>query len=208
MSTDGDTGRTEPDPAGTPPPPPAPPVVNRRNKTIRDIALSMGLLVVVVLLFVGLYGGFSFSPGGPSDDGPTPTADAAGLFTRASRVVPFAPVFPQSLPADWTVNSAAITEPDDVAAGTPLTVRSGWLVAGRFIALVTSNAEPARLLSSEFGGSPSPTGTVDIDGAEWTTTTGLRGEPAWYRTFGGITYLITGSADTTAFRTLAAATHP
>lgn len=195
--------------SGSAPTPPAapPPVQNRRNKTMRDIALSMGLLVVVVLVYVGLYGGFSFSPGGPSDSGPTPTADATGGFARASRLVSFSPAVPGPIPSDWHPNSSAITDPQAVAPGTPLTVRGGWIIPdGRFIGLVASNADPSRLLASEFGQSAATTGTVDVDGVSWTTTTGLRGEAAWYTTANGITYLITGSADESAFRTLAAAT--
>jgi hypothetical protein len=173
---------------------------------MRDMVLSMGVIVVVVLLFVGLYGGFSFSPGRPTDSGPVPTADAITAFADAPRRLPFTPAVPTRIPGDWHANSAAITNPDTVAAGTPLTVRGGWLVTGgRFIALVASNSPPDELLRSEFGAAPPDTERVTAGGADWTVTTGVRGESAWYRAApGGVTYLITGSADVSAFRTLAA----
>lgn len=178
----------------------------KRNKTMRDMALSMGLLVVVVLLFVGINGGFTFSPGTPTDTGPVPSADATGQFAKASRLLPFSPIVPQGIPDDWHPNSAAQTDPDGTPAGTPLTVRAGWLIPdGKFIGLIASNAEPSALLASEFGTAGADTGTVDIDGATWTTTTGIRTEAAWFRTTGGVTYLITGSAEESAFRTLAGA---
>lgn len=172
---------------------------------MRDMALSMGVIVVVVLLFVGLYGGFTFSPGRPTDSGPAPTADAVKAFADAPRRLPFTPAVPTRIPTEWHANSAAISNPDTVAAGAPLTVRGGWLVpGGHFIALVASNSPPSELLPAEFGAAAPDTGRVTAGGTDWTVTTGVRGESAWYRTAGGITYLITGSADVSAFRTLAA----
>ncbi|WP_353648482.1 DUF4245 domain-containing protein [Nakamurella sp. A5-74] len=178
----------------------------KRNKTMRDMALSMGLLVVVVLLFVGINGGFTFSPGTPTDTGPVPSADATGQFAKAPRLLPFTPIVPQGIPDDWHPNSAAQTDPDTAPAGTPLTVRAGWLIPdGKFIGLIASNAEPTALLGSEFGAVGADVGTVDVDGVTWTVGTGVRSEPAWFRTAGDVTYLITGSAEDSAFRTLAAA---
>lgn len=164
----------------------------------------MGVIVVVVLLFVGLYGGFSFSPGRPTDSGPVPTADAVKAFADAPRRLPFSPAVPTKIPGDWHANSAAISNPDTAAAGAPLTVRGGWLVSGHFIALVASDSSPAELLRAEFGAAAPDTGRLTAGGADWAITTGVRGETAWYRVAPDrITYLITGSADESAFRTLA-----
>lgn len=177
----------------------------KRNKTFRDMLLSVGLIAVVVLLFVGLNGGFTFSPGHPDDSGPAPTADATKQFADAPRVLPFTPAVPKNLPADWHANSSAMTNPETLEAGMPLTVRGGWLTpGGGFIALVASNAAPAKLLRAEFNDAAPDTGTVKAGGADWTVTTGVRSEAAWYRTTaGGITYLITGDANEADFRTLA-----
>lgn len=178
---------------------------SKRNKTMRDMTLSMGLLVVVVLLFVGINGGFTFSPGTPTDTGPVPSADATGQFAKASRLLPFTPIVPQGIPEDWRPNSAAQTDPDSTPAGTPLTVRAGWLIPdGKFIGLIASNADPSALLASEFTNVGADAGEVDVDGVSWTVSTGVRSEAAWFRTAGGVTYLITGSAEESAFRTLAA----
>lgn len=178
----------------------------KRNKTYRDMVLSMGVIAVVVLLFVAINGGFSFSPGHPDDSGPAPTANATKEFADATRVVPFRPAVPKNLPSTWHPNSAAISDPKTVEPGTPLTVRGGWLTPeGTFISLVASNAEPAALLRSEFTDAGSDSGTVKAGDADWTVTTGVRSEAAWYRTGSdGITYLITGNADEVAFRTMAA----
>ena len=42
-------------------------VADRRPKTLRDMALSLGLLAVVALVLVGMYGSVSFSPGRATD---------------------------------------------------------------------------------------------------------------------------------------------
>lgn len=173
------------------------------------MALSMGLIAVVVLVFVGIYGGFSFSPGRPTDDAPAPTADAVREFREAPRVLPFTPLVPEGLPADWHANSAATTNPDTADTAIPLSVRGGWLTpSGRFVALVASNAPAPALLNAEFGQAVPDSGTVHAGGADWTVTTGVRNEAAWIRTVSSgsaeVVYLITGSADEDAFRTLAA----
>lgn len=169
------------------------------------MALSMGLIAVVVLIFVGMYGGFSFSPGRATSNAPPPSADAVKEFSDAHRLLPFTPAVPKGIPTDWHANSAAITNPDNTDADTPLTVRGGWLTPTGFVALVASNAQPAALLRSEFPAAGPDRGTVLISGTAWTVTTGRRAEAAWYRVgVGGITYLITGDADVATFRALAA----
>lgn len=169
------------------------------------MVFSVGLIAIVVLLFVGLNGGFTFSPGSPVASGPAPTADAVKQFAEANRVVPFKPAVPKGLPSGWHANSATITTPGSVASGTPLTVRGGWLTPdGAFISLVATNATPAQLLQSEFSAAAPDTGTVQAGGAKWNVTSGVRSEAAWYRTAPDkITYLISGNADKAAFEAMA-----
>ncbi|MTD12860.1 DUF4245 family protein [Nakamurella sp. YIM 132087] len=178
-------------------------MADRRNKTMRDMALSMGAIVVVVLLFVGMYGGFSFSPGRPSDDGAVaPTADVALGFSTAQRVVGFDPLTPVDLPADWHPNSFTTTpvgSPDG-----PPTVRAGWLTPdGAFITLIQSTGSVAEVQSAELGAIAPVSGQIDAGGATWQVTTGRRDEMAWIRTAGGLTLLVTGSAPATDLQTLA-----
>ncbi|MDQ6658925.1 MAG: DUF4245 domain-containing protein [Actinomycetota bacterium] len=181
------------------------PAAARKNKTVRDMALSMGLIAVVVLIFVGMYGGFSFSPGRPTSTAPPPSADAVREFADAHRLLPFTPAVPKGIPTDWHANSAAITNPATADPNTVLTVRGGWLTPTGFVTLVASDARPAALLRSEFSDAGPDHGTVLVGRTEWTVTTGIRAEAAWYRVGGGgITYLITGDADAATFHTLAA----
>ena len=112
-------------------------VADRRNKTVRDMVISMVVLGVAALIFRGSYGGLSFAPGGPISDAAAPTADVVGGFERADRMVPFSPAVPHGVPADWHPNSFAVTDPTTLRAGELPTVQGGWLTPdGRFVTLV------------------------------------------------------------------------
>ena len=168
--------------------------------------MSMGLLALVALVVVGVYGMVNFSPGRPSD-GATPTADVMGGFDRAAPLVGFDVVYPTGIPESWHANSFSFTDPA-TTQGQPAAVRGGWLTAaGRFITLIESDGEIADVLRIELGAATPATGTQDVDGTEWTVTTGRRGEAAWFRTEGPaggkVTHLITGSASQDDFTILA-----
>ena len=168
------------------------------------MAISLGLLAVIALVLVGMYGGVSFSPGGPSD-GQTITADVAGGLQRAAPLVGFPVLVPAAVPAGWTANSFSFTERPGTAVAPPA-VRAGWLTeSGRFITVVQSGGPTADVLTAELGGAAPPTGTEQVDGADWTVTAGRRDEQAWVRTSGDVTFVITGTASADDFRTLAQA---
>ena len=167
------------------------------------MALSLGLLAVVALVLVGMYGGVTFSPGGPSE-GQTLTADVTGGLQRAAPLVGFPVIVPATLPAGWQPNSFSFTEqPGSTAA--PPAARAGWLTEqGRFISAVQSRGAVADVLTAELGGVAPDIGTQRVADTVWTVTTGRRGEQAWYRTDGDVVLLITGTASADDFRTLAA----
>jgi len=172
------------------------------------MTISMGVIVVAVLLFVGLYGGFSFSPAKPTG-GVAATADVRGGFDTAARTAGFAVVVPQGVPASWHGSSFSVTD----APGTPQappTVRGGWLTpSGAFITLIQSSGDPAAVLATELGQtSGSRLGTVRTGGADWTVNPGVRQETAWWRVRNGVMLVITGSASPADFAALAGAVRP
>ncbi len=185
-------------------------VADRRPKTLRDMALSLGLVAVVALVLVGMYGGISFAPG-QATEGETPTADVTGGFQRAEPLVGFPVVIPADLPAGWHPNSFSFTDPSTgsgpgASEGGPPAVRGGWLTPeGRFITLIESAGPVPKVLDAELGPPGAAVGTQQVGGVQWTVTTGRRGEAAWFRTDGDVTFLITGTATADDFRTLAKA---
>ncbi len=167
------------------------------------MALSVGLLAVITLVLVGMYGGVSFSPGGPSG-GQVVATDVTGGLQKAEPLVGFPVVIPAGLPSGWTPNSFSFTE-DPGSSTQPPAARAGWLTPeGRFITLVQSSGAVTDVLTAELGAAAPATGTVQASGQDWTVTAGRRAEQAWFRTSGDVTYLITGSASIDDFRTLAA----
>ncbi len=180
-------------------------MADRRNKTTRDMALTMGVVVVVIAIFAIFEGGFTFAPGGATA-GPAPTADVVGNFGQAQRSVTFPITVPRGIPADWHPNSFTITDPQADSLGKVSTVRGGWLTAdGAFVMLAESSGSVPQVLDQEVGAAGRVNGTVTVGGSQWSVTAGVRDEAAWVRTDGQTTYLITGNADQADFRTVAAA---
>jgi hypothetical protein len=179
------------------------------------MTLSMGLLVIVVLLAAWLAGTVDFAPAGPTE-GPAPTADVVGGLARADGSTGFEVVTPDGVPQDWQASAFSVT-----AAGgdAPPAARAAWITpAGSFVTLIQAQGETARVLSAELDDdaadaqSRTASGVQEVDGREWTVTTGRRSEAAWYLTGpstgagGQIVYLITGSGSPENFTALAAAT--
>lgn len=180
-------------------------VAIKRPNTLRDMAWSIAVLAVVAILLGWAYGAVSFSPGRPSD-GQAPVADVIGGFDRAAPLVGFDLAVPRDLTADWQPSSFTFVDPSTAPAGQVATVRGGWLTPdGRFITAIQAAGPPATVLPAELGELGPNTGLQTVDGVEWTVTTGRRNEVAWYRTVGDVTWLITGTATTDQFRTLAGA---
>jgi hypothetical protein len=181
----------------------------RSARTLRDLGLSLAVLVGLVLLLTGVTRGCSFSPGGISvDPHAVPTVDPSAELRGAAARVDF-PVRDPRLPAGWRANSADVS-PVAATAGAPRVVQVGWLTAaGRYLRLAQSSADPAELggfaAGRPVGDAPAPSGTVVVDGRQWTTYPALHGEPAWVTDLGAVRLLVTGSGSAEEFRTLAAA---
>jgi hypothetical protein len=133
----------------------------------------------------------------------------AGGFEHAGESVDFPVTVPGEIPDQWHPNSFTVADPAADGARTVPTVRGGWLTAdGDYIELVESSASPEVLLKSEFGAAAPSGGTIEAGNANWSITTGMRSEAAWYRSDGVTTLMITGDAPKEDFVTLAEAVAP
>ncbi|HEV2087739.1 MAG TPA: DUF4245 domain-containing protein [Cryptosporangiaceae bacterium] len=137
----------EPVPAARPPAP------GRRRGTVRDLAISLAVLVLPLLAVVALCQ--------PRDPGSTPV-DPTGAYVGARAQAGFAVREPVGLDG-WAATDATFRRTPDGAA----TLRVGYLTpAGRYAQLVQSSVPADRLIPAELGAGR-PRGVATIRGVSW-----------------------------------------
>ncbi|OLR90325.1 hypothetical protein BJP25_03525 [Actinokineospora bangkokensis] len=165
------------------------------------MVLSLLALLVIIAALLLFNRSCSFSPGGPEiDPSSAPTVDVRPQFEQVARTVDFSLRLP-AVPARWRANSTTTNR----AGADSVVVRAGWLTPDRFVGLSQSRAAAPELVELETGARAEPTGSVEVDGTQWTVYPGVRAERAWAAALGGTTTLITGTGTEDEFRTLATA---
>jgi Protein of unknown function (DUF4245) len=176
------------------------------GKSTKDLLLSMLPLAILVLVFAGVAGMCSFSPGRPlTDRGSAPAVDAGAELARVAREVDFAVRQPR-VPDDWRANSFGV-RPVGRDAGAPRAVRVGWLLpGGGYLRLSQSDAPEVELVRLETE-QPRPIagGAVEVGGVTWVRYPSVHEEIALVADLSGVRLLITGSASEQDMRALAAA---
>lgn len=158
-------------------------VAQRLGRRPRDMAISIGLLLVVVFSLFGLYrclGG---------DD--AVTVDPDSVYEEARDAGDFPVLTPKGLSGDWKAVSADY-QPNSGGA----TLRVGWRSpAGGGIQLIESDMVPASLVSRELGADAAPTGNaVDEGGRQWQVYSARNGETAYVFQEPERTVIVTGKA--------------
>lgn len=176
-----------------------PPPKNRMARWIRDMALSMAVLVVPLVLVVA---GYQWLTAVPASLDPAPAYAQA----RATAKFPIRTVAP---PAEWEVATADAK----TVAGGVTTLRIGFrTVADAGARVIQSDQKAPQLFVAELGGVRRPTGTVTIGANRWQVYDGRSNETAYGLTLPTHTILViaaTGSGATVSdLRTLAQAAHP
>ncbi|MFI7425670.1 DUF4245 family protein [Micromonospora sp. NPDC049836] len=188
-------GEAGPQPAvsGDQPAPPARKEKSRSERSPRDMALSLLVLLVPIVLLLAFYRGFL---GG---DEPT-TVDAAPAIEQARAAGAFPVSEPEGLASGWrTVSARYRTEP----AGA--TLRIGYLTPeGRGAQLVESNVPAEQLLRTELKGGQ-PQGPAELPGASWQRYTARDNEQALVLLEPNRTVLVIGDAREGELRQLASA---
>lgn len=174
---------------------------SRLRTTVRDMILSMTLIVLPILALIWLM---------PSKHPASPVAAVSGsdyqaTLTAARGSLPFAALGPGGLPSGWELTSDEYQPAGQTAANWHLgyqTPSGGYaafdqttLSVGQFLLSVSSNAEKS--------------GSVQVAGADWTRYTGTA--PAAYKTLlfrqgadGKSLEIVGGSASPGELETLAA----
>ncbi|HET8684110.1 MAG TPA: DUF4245 domain-containing protein [Micromonosporaceae bacterium] len=131
-----------------------PPAV-RSSRTPRDMALSLIVLLVPVLLLVGAYRVLQ--------DGDQPIMADVSPAVAQARSAGLVGQAPPGLPPDWRATSARFRRGADGS-----TLRIGYVTpSGGGLQLVRSDAPTDELLARELGDAPRITGTVTVGGDTW-----------------------------------------
>jgi hypothetical protein len=179
--------------AGEQPAPPPRRDKSRSERSPRDMALSLLVLLVPIVLLLAFYRGFL---GGdePATVDPAPAVEEA----RAANAFPVST--PAGLTSDWrTVSARYQTEPGGA------TLRIGYLTPeGRGAQLVESNVPAEKLLPAELSGGQ-PQGTADLPGGRWQRYTARGNDQALVLLEPTRTVIVVGDAGDIELRQLAAA---
>ncbi|MEV4757655.1 DUF4245 domain-containing protein [Micromonospora sp. NPDC049559] len=166
----------------------------RSERSPKDMALSLLVLLVPIALLLGFYRVFL---GG---DDPVPV-DATPTIAEARAANAFPVSEPQGLDPKWRTVSAQFRRGDDGA-----TLRVGYLSPdGEGVQLLQSNVPAERLLPVELTDKSRPQGPSELAGRSWQTYTARAGERALVLLESGRTVIVVGSAREEELRSLAGA---
>ncbi|NLU79344.1 DUF4245 domain-containing protein [Micromonospora sp. HNM0581] len=179
-------------PDDEPVPPPAPAAKNERSP--RDMAISLLVLLIPIALLIAFYRGFL---GG---DTPT-TVDPAPAFEQAKLAGAFPVSEPAELGGGWRAVRATYRTAEDGA-----TLRVGYVTPeGRGLQLVQSNVPPDRLLPAELTDEGRPQGRTDLGAGTWQRYTARGNEQALVLLQPERTVIVVGDARDNELRELATA---
>jgi hypothetical protein len=165
----------------------------RRGRfSVRDIALSFGVLVVPILAVI-----IGFNLLGAQ---PVTRVDANDAYSSAEAAGQFTVLRSEGLGKDWYTTAA-----DTRRTGGDLTLRVGLVApSGRFARFAESGRPAAQVLAGELGGAPRSTGAEEIDGQPWLRYPGRGAEEALVSVRKDVVVVVTGTADAAELRELAA----
>ncbi|WP_117671304.1 DUF4245 domain-containing protein [Micromonospora sp. MW-13] len=164
----------------------------RSERSPKDMAISLLVLLVPIALLLAFYRGFL---GGdqPSTVDPAPALEQA----RAASAFPVSQ--PTGLGDDWKTVSASYRS---VEGGSNL--RIGYLTPeGRGAQLVQSDVPPERLLPAELTAEGQPQGPTELGGRSWQRYTARGNEQALVLLEPGRTVIVVGDARENELRRLA-----
>jgi hypothetical protein len=178
------------------------PAIERANRlSAANMVRSLAPLVVICLLIVGWV---TFRQSGEER---VLVVDPSTTVRLAAERAAYPLVAPTGLPDGYRPTSAR-TDAGAAAEGDPVTLEIGYLTPDEeyagFVVSDDARAEPVtRVLDGAEDG-----GAVDLAGQAWTRGATERGETVLWREDGGVTVLVTGSAEDDELEEVAAAVQP
>lgn len=175
-----------------PPAPPAAVDARRSDRSPKDMAISLLVLLIPIALLLAFYRGFL---GG---DQPT-QVDPSPAIEQAQGANAFPVSQPTGLGDDWRTVNARYQE---VEGGS--TLRIGYVTPeGQGAQLVQSNVPAERLIPAELSDRAQPQGQTDLDGRSWQRYTARQNEQALVLLEPGRTVIVVGDARENELRRLA-----
>ncbi|MGK5738363.1 DUF4245 domain-containing protein [Micromonospora sp. URMC 103] len=179
------------DPVDPPAPPPAV-EARRSDRSPKDMAISLLVLLIPIALLLAFYRGFL---GG---DQATPV-DPAPAIEQARSANAFPVSEPAGLGDGWRTVTARYQTVDDGSS-----LRLGYLTPeGQGAQLVQSNVPAERLLPSELTEKAQPQGQTDLAGRNWQRYTARANEQAFVLLEPNRTVIVVGDARESELRQLA-----
>jgi hypothetical protein len=163
----------------------------RSNRRIRDMAFSLIVLLIPIVIVVSL-----FRLRGGED---VVVVDTAPAIAQARAANAFPVVAPAGLSKEWRPVSAAFQGPDGAAV-----LRLGYLTpSGGAVQIVESDQDAESLLPRELGAEIRPLGTEAVAGRDWQWYGARGNELALVVTDRDRTVIVVGQADRAELRRLA-----
>ncbi|WP_433537038.1 DUF4245 domain-containing protein [Micromonospora sp. CA-249363] len=186
-------GRVEEGPAARPSPPRAA-ATARSERSPKDMAISLLVLLIPIALLLAFYRGFL---GGDQAS----TVDPAPAIEQARSANTFPVSEPQGLGSGWRTVSARYQSVEGGA-----TLRIGYLTPeGRGVQLVQSSVPAERLLPAELTDQGQPQGPTELSGRAWQRYTARGNQQALALLEPTRTVLVIGDARDNELRELAGA---
>ncbi|NBE81395.1 DUF4245 domain-containing protein [Micromonospora rubida] len=165
---------------------------NRSDRSPKDMAISLLVLLVPIVLLLAFYRGFL---GGDQPN----TVDPAPALEQARAANAFPVSQPTGLGDDWKTVNASYRS---VEGGSSL--RIGYLTPeGRGAQIVQSNVPPERLLPAELTAEGQPQGPTELGGRSWQRYTARGNEQALVLLEPDRTVIVVGDARENELRRLA-----
>jgi hypothetical protein len=165
----------------------------RRGRfSVRDVALSLGVLIVPIFVVILGYQALGADPVTKVDSGQAYSdAQAGGQFT---------PLRAQGLPKGWDTTAADFQVAKGIA-----TLRIGFVAPdGRFARFAQSNRPVEQMIADELGGARRSTGAEELNGQVWLRYPGRGQEHALVSARRDSVVVVTGTADDAELQDLAA----
>ncbi|MFG1650521.1 DUF4245 domain-containing protein [Micromonospora sp. NPDC049275] len=178
------------------PPPRVAAAAPKAERSPKDMAISLLVLLIPIALLLAFYRGFL---GGDQ----ATTVDAAPAIEQARSANTFPVSEPQGLGSGWRTVSARYQTVDGGA-----NLRIGYLTPeGRGVQLLQSNVPAERLLPAELTDQSQPQGPTELGGRTWQRYTARGNQQALVLLEPTRTVLVVGDARDNELRDLAGALH-